>query len=276
LVQLSGVCAGEVQRVSRGEPGRCSLVAFHVQGDALSDVLGGADGVDASLGLAEAAVAAFDGVGSGRQKSVIQEGQGLFQGRREQLAQRSANPLESADPSSQAGQFGQGGLGSASPVEQTIDLVHDLAKRAEMRQAASDPLERPSFRRRQVVLNEKVAMVEQVGNSSLDSLGLAGLGLICPGRPAPRKGRLLGLEFLADLGHGVKHGLGDLLEHVELADLMGTSAQDVVVKPLTRHVRDSRYFSGCTIVGSGEIVLILGAGHLILSKRTSSSAGARA
>jgi two-component system chemotaxis sensor kinase CheA len=47
-----------------------------------------------------------------------------------------------------------------------------------------------------------------------------------------------------------------------------TIAQDVIVKPLTRHVRDSRYFSGCTIIGSGEVVLILDTGHLILSKRT--------
>lgn len=47
-----------------------------------------------------------------------------------------------------------------------------------------------------------------------------------------------------------------------------TSSQDVVVKPLSRHVRDSRYFSGCTIIGSGEVVLILDTGHLILSKKT--------
>lgn len=53
-----------------------------------------------------------------------------------------------------------------------------------------------------------------------------------------------------------------------------TSAQDVVVKALTRHVRDSRYFSGCTIIGSGEIVLILDTGHLILSKRTHAPAKA--
>jgi hypothetical protein len=63
-------------------------------------------------------------------------------------------------------------------------------------------------------------MVEQAGNSLLDSLGLAGLGLIGPGRTASRKGRLLGLEFLAGLGHRVEHRLGDFFEDVELADLM--------------------------------------------------------
>jgi len=46
------------------------------------------------------------------------------------------------------------------------------------------------------------------------------------------------------------------------------STQEVVVKPLNRFVRDSRYFSGSTIVGSGEVVLILDTGNLILSKRT--------
>ena len=50
------------------------------------------------------------------------------------------------------------------------------------------------------------------------------------------------------------------------------STQEVVIKPLSRFVRDSRYFSGSTIVGSGEVVLILDTGNLILSKRTYTAA----
>ena len=203
----------------RGSVG-CPLVPFHVQGDALADVLGRADGVDASLGLAEAAVAALDGVAGGRQQPVIQEGQGLFQVGREQFAERAADPLEAADAPPEAAQLGQGGLGPAPPVEQTVHFIHDLAERSQVRQAASNLLERSFSGRRQVMLNEQVAMVEQVGNSLLDSLGLAGLGLIGPGRTASRKGRLLGLEFLAGLGHRVQHRLGDFFEDVELADLM--------------------------------------------------------
>ena len=56
-----------------------TLVSFHVQGAALADVLGRADGVDAALGLAETAVPTFDGVARGRQQSIVQEDQGLLQ-----------------------------------------------------------------------------------------------------------------------------------------------------------------------------------------------------
>ena len=221
MVQLSAPSAGQVQHLDGGIPVGRPLVALHVQSDALSDVLGGADGVDAALGLAEAAVAAFDGIGSGRQQLVIQEGKGFLQIRREQLVQRAADSLETADPSPQAGQFVQGGLGPASPVEQTIHLVHDLSQRAQVRQAKSDSLDRFSVCCSQVVLNEQATMVEQVGDSLLDSLGFAGLGLVCLGGTATRKGWLLGLEFLADLGYCMKHGLCDLFENVELTDLMG-------------------------------------------------------
>jgi len=47
-----------------------------------------------------------------------------------------------------------------------------------------------------------------------------------------------------------------------------SSTQDVVIKPLNRAVRESRYFSGSTIVGSGQAVLILDTANLIMSKRT--------
>ena len=45
------------------------------------------------------------------------------------------------------------------------------------------------------------------------------------------------------------------------------STQEIVIKPLSGLVSESRYFAGSTIVGSGEVVLILNVGNLILSKR---------
>ncbi|MBI2118953.1 MAG: chemotaxis protein CheA [Elusimicrobia bacterium] len=45
------------------------------------------------------------------------------------------------------------------------------------------------------------------------------------------------------------------------------STQEVVVKPLHRLLRESRFFSGTAIIGSGEAILILDVAHLILSKK---------
>ena len=60
---------------------------------------------------------------------------------REQLVQGAADLFEAADPSPQAGQLVQGGFGPASPVEQAIHLVHDLAERAQVREATGEALE---------------------------------------------------------------------------------------------------------------------------------------
>jgi two-component system, chemotaxis family, sensor kinase CheA len=48
-------------------------------------------------------------------------------------------------------------------------------------------------------------------------------------------------------------------------ELLGT--QEIVIKPLHRFVRESEYFAGTAIVGSGEAILVLDVGSLILSKR---------
>jgi len=46
------------------------------------------------------------------------------------------------------------------------------------------------------------------------------------------------------------------------------TTQEIVVKPLNKLVRENRYFSGSTIIGSGEAVLILDVTNLVLTKRT--------
>lgn len=44
--------------------------------------------------------------------------------------------------------------------------------------------------------------------------------------------------------------------------------QEIVIKPLNKLVKENRYFSGSTIIGSGEAVLILDVANLMLSKRS--------
>ncbi len=45
------------------------------------------------------------------------------------------------------------------------------------------------------------------------------------------------------------------------------TTQEIVIKPLNKLVRENRYFSGSTIIGSGEVVLILDVANLMLTKR---------
>jgi len=46
-----------------------------------------------------------------------------------------------------------------------------------------------------------------------------------------------------------------------------STTQEIVIKPLSKLVRENKYFSGSTIIGSGEVVLILDVANLILTKR---------
>lgn len=43
-------------------------------------------------------------------------------------------------------------------------------------------------------------------------------------------------------------------------------SQDIVIKPLSRTIKENRYFSGSAIIGSGEIVLIIDVAHLAESQ----------
>jgi len=46
------------------------------------------------------------------------------------------------------------------------------------------------------------------------------------------------------------------------------STQEIVIKPLNRLVKENKYFAGSTIIGSGEVVLILDVANLMLTKRS--------
>ncbi|MBU0571411.1 MAG: chemotaxis protein CheA [Candidatus Omnitrophica bacterium] len=45
------------------------------------------------------------------------------------------------------------------------------------------------------------------------------------------------------------------------------STQEIVIKPLNRLVKENKYFGNSTIIGSGEVVLILDVANLMLTKR---------
>jgi two-component system chemotaxis sensor kinase CheA len=45
------------------------------------------------------------------------------------------------------------------------------------------------------------------------------------------------------------------------------STQEVVIKPLSRAVRENKYFAGSALIGSGTVVLVLDVSHLVLSRR---------
>lgn len=46
-----------------------------------------------------------------------------------------------------------------------------------------------------------------------------------------------------------------------------SASQEIVIKPLNKLIRENQYFAGSTIIGSGEVVLILDVANLILSCR---------
>jgi len=56
-------------------------------------------------------------------------------------------------------------------------------------------------------------------------------------------------------------------EQLGLAVDAFTTTQEIVIKPLNKLVRENKYFSGSTIIGSGEVVLILDVANLMLTKR---------
>jgi len=207
-----------------------TLVSFHVQGDTLANVLGRTHRINVAPGLAETAIATFDGIARSRQQSIVQEDQGLLQVRSKQFAQGAAHAFEPPDTPAELGQFGQGRFRPALPIESAaggVDLIHDLAEGSQVRQSSGDSLERLLLGGRQMVFHKKVAMVEQIANPLLNPFGFTGLSLPGLRGAASGEGRLLGLEFLADLSHRVQHCLGDLLEHVELADLMPCPGEQV-------------------------------------------------
>ena len=140
------------------------------------DVLLRADAVNRLLHFAMATIATFHRVGSCWQERVVEEDQSLFQIGREQLAESLADLPKTPHTHPQFGQFGQGRVRAAAAVEETVNLVHDLAERAQLRQATGDPTKRPTFCGSKMLGNEQMPMLEQIADLPLQPV-------VSPGRP---------------------------------------------------------------------------------------------
>ena len=103
------------------------------------DMLLRTDAVNRLLHFAMATIATFHRVGSCWQERVVEEDQSLFQIGREQLAEGLADLPKTPHTQAQFGQFGQGRVRAAAAVEEAVNLVHDLAECAQLRQATGDP-----------------------------------------------------------------------------------------------------------------------------------------
>lgn len=212
-----------------GGPAACrSLqVALHVQGNATTDRLMGTDPIHSFLHLAVATVSAFDGVGRSRQERIIQERQGLFQVGREEFLECLTQVLESSHASSQTGQLGQSRFRTAAAVKETIGLIHDLPQDTQSRQAAGDSPESLLVGGRQMVLDEQMTMVEQVGDLAFDPFLGGNQFSMSPRGPSPADLRQGGLQVPTSLGYGMQDGLGQFCQDVELADLVRDRAEDL-------------------------------------------------
>jgi len=83
----------------KGDDGLVADGSLQVQGNPAADRRTGADSIDHLLHFAVTAVAAFDGVGRGRQQRIVQERQGLLHLGREPLAPGFVEGSEATDPS---------------------------------------------------------------------------------------------------------------------------------------------------------------------------------
>jgi len=216
-----------MEQVQCAGPRGSTLVSVHVERDSVTNVFGRSNGVDAALGLAVAAVAAFDGIACGWQQMVVQKRQGLFQIGREQLGQGATDLMEAGDAATQPGQLGQGRVRAAAAIEQSIDLVHDAAQHPQVRQSAGDALQDLPFGGREMALHEQVPMLEQRGDALVDSLSAANQSPTGLGGTATREHGPLGFEFLADPRDRVQDRLRDFLEDMELAYLMTNTGKDL-------------------------------------------------
>ena len=203
-------------------------IAKHIKSDSVADIFPGAHAVDGFLHLAVTTVAAFHSVGSRREQLIVEEGECLFQVGAEEFLEGLAELLEAVHPAAELGQLLQGRLAPAAAVKEPVDLVHDLPQRTQLGVPATYPGKRLPFARGQGVLDEEVAVVEQIGDFLPQSVLGAGFMLCCLRRrtTAGKFGDLRG-ERLTHLSDGLEHRLGDLGDDMEFADLVRYGAEDL-------------------------------------------------
>jgi hypothetical protein len=115
-----------------------SRVAQQIAGNALDDVSQGANATDGLLHFLVPTIGPLHGVAGSWQGPVIQEGQRLLDVGGKQALESFTHVREALHPLTQASRLGEGRLGSATPVAETIDLVHHGAQGAQVGQATGD------------------------------------------------------------------------------------------------------------------------------------------
>ena len=108
--------------------------APHVQRKTGTDLRLRAHPVDLLLHRAIAPVAPLHGMRGRGSQRVIKKRQGLFHRGRDELLPRLTSLLEPPEPTPQVVECAQGGLRPTTPSKEGVDLFHQRAQRAQLRQ----------------------------------------------------------------------------------------------------------------------------------------------
>jgi len=119
-------------------------------------------------------IASLYRIGGCWQQLVVKKRQRLFQMRREYLLSRVPNPREPPHPLTQLLQLAKRRLRPTAPVKQRVNVIHDLAQLAQMRQTSGDLHEPLAFARFQTTFDKQGAILEQVTDFLLDIFTFAG------------------------------------------------------------------------------------------------------
>lgn len=208
------------------------LLTNHVEGDSTVKLILVPNTVNGLLHFAMTTIATLDGVRSRGQQFVVEKGQSLVEIRGEQFVQRLAESFEPAHALSEFGEFGPRCVSTTAAIEQSVHFVHDLPEGAKLRLATGNSDQRLLFRGSQIVLNEQITMIEQIGDLvSRPLLGTCRTFRSFRGRAAAGKLRYLCGEFLAKFGDRAQHRLGQLGNDMELTDLVRHCAENLGNRP---------------------------------------------
>jgi hypothetical protein len=206
-----------------------SRFSEHVPSNATLYTALAADPVHTLVHLPVAAIATFHRIGGRGQQRVVEKWQGFFQRRGDDRFSGRANPCEPVDPLPPLLQLAQGRLRTATPVKQRLDMLHDLAQFAPLRQATADVHEPLAFPWLQTTFAKQKPVLEQATDFLLTLLALAGhaAGHLVFGRRSTALQRGCGLAQAVALGgHGAADALGQLLEDMEGTNLLRHLAKD--------------------------------------------------
>jgi hypothetical protein len=137
-------------------------LATPIERDSAADVCPCAHAGDGVLHLAVTPVAAVHRRGRRRQPRIVEAREGLVQVGAGARLEGRADRLAAGHPSAPLGQLLEGGRGPATAVKAAVDRVHDLPQRPPRRVPATARRPRLACGRAQRVLDEEVAVVEQV------------------------------------------------------------------------------------------------------------------